>query len=270
MAAPEYRGSTSLIFPVRPGVIVKRPAEVWKESSAYTRLTQKIANNFLVERKILEALGAHPRIVKYHGWQDKPESLRGLLLSKASHGNLQRYLEANHDIPLSIRQRWCRQAVESIAYIHHHGVIHSDLRPNNFLVHATTPTSLDLWLCDFGGSTCEKLGVDGKQLPDPGFFDPNAEWVSTTATDIFSVGSVLYSIVSGHWPHRDLGPFKLEEDYRSYNERVEEHFRNREYPDVDGLFGGTIILGCWTNEYSSADDVLRALDQEIKTQECGS
>lgn len=65
MAAPEYRGSTSLIFPVRPGVIVKRPAEVWKESSAYTRLTQKIANNFLVERKILEALGAHPRIVKY-------------------------------------------------------------------------------------------------------------------------------------------------------------------------------------------------------------
>jgi hypothetical protein len=104
MAAPEHRGSTSLIFPVRPGVIVKHPAEVWKESSAYTRLTQKIANS-LVERKILEALGAHPSIVKYiivgaaccftanhpfryHGWQDKPESRRGLLLSKASYSNL--------------------------------------------------------------------------------------------------------------------------------------------------------------------------------------
>lgn len=253
-------------------MIVKQPAEVWRESPAYRRLTEKIANNFLVEQKILEALGAHPRIVKYHGWQDEPESLRGLLLSKASHGNLQRYLEANHDnIPLSIRQRWCRQVVESISYIHHHGVIHSDLRPDNFLVHATTPTSLDLWLCDFGGSTCEKLGVDGKQLPDPGFFDPNAECMSTTAIDIFSVGSLLYSIVSGHWPHRDPGPFKSAEDYRSYDERVEEHFRNREYPDVDGFFGGTIILGCWTKKYSSADDVLQALDQEIKmTRECGS
>lgn len=149
-------------------------------------------------------------------------------------------------------------------------MIHSDLRPDNFLVHATIPTSLDLWLCDFGGSTCEKLGVDGKQLPDPGFFDPNAEWVSTTATDIFSVGSVLYSIVSGHWPHRDPGPFKSAEDSRSYDKLVEERFKNREYPDVDQLFGGGIIHGCWTGKYSSADDVLQALDQEIKmTLDCG-
>jgi len=195
-----------------------------------------------------------------------------LLLSKASHGNLQHYLEANYDnIPLSVRQRWCRQAVESISHIHYYGVIHSELRPNNFLVHATTPTSLDLWLRDFGGSTCEKLGVDGNQLPDPGFFDPNAEWVSTIATDIFSIGSVLYSIVSGHWPHRGLGPFKSAEDYKTYDKQVEEYFRNQQYPDIDGLFGGTIILNCWTKEYSSADDVLHALDQEMKrTQECGS
>jgi len=46
--------------------MVKQPAEVWKQSSAYTKLTKKIENNFLVERKIFETLGAHPRIVKYH------------------------------------------------------------------------------------------------------------------------------------------------------------------------------------------------------------
>jgi hypothetical protein len=33
--------------------------------------------------------------------------------------------------------------------------------------------------------------LDGKHLPDPGFFDPNSDWVSHTATDIFSVGSIL-------------------------------------------------------------------------------
>jgi len=202
---------------------------------------------------------------RYHGWQDEPENLRGLLLSEASDGNLQQYLEANHDIlPLPTKKKWCRQAVESVSHIHRHGVIHSDLRPENYLVHATTPTSLDLWLCDFGGSTCEKLGVDGKQLPDPGFFDPNADWVATTAIDLFSVGSVLYSIVSGHWPHRDPGPFKSAEDCLSYDELVEDHFRNRKYPDVNGIFGGSIILGCWTGNYSSADDVLQALEQEIE------
>ena len=41
------------------------------------------------------------------------------------------------------------------------------------------------------------------------------------------LSSVLYSIVSGHWPHRDCGPF-LAEDYRIYNELVEGRFRNRE------------------------------------------
>ncbi|KAJ3578069.1 hypothetical protein NPX13_g2494 [Xylaria arbuscula] len=141
----------------------------------------------------------------YLGWQD---TVRGLLLAEASHGSLQRYLEENHDtISTPIRRKWCRQVVESIAYIHGRGVIHSDLRPDNFLVHAITPKSLDLWLCDFGGSTCEKLGLDGKHLPDPGFFNPNSEWVSTTATDIFSVGSILYAILTGHWPYRAPGPF---------------------------------------------------------------
>ena len=46
------------------------------------------------------------------------------------------------------------------------GVIHSDLRPENFLVDASTPTSFDLWLCDFGESVCKELDIDGGSLPD--------------------------------------------------------------------------------------------------------
>jgi serine/threonine protein kinase len=151
-------------------------------------------------------------------------------------------------------------------------VIHSDLRPDNFLVHSasTIPVSLDLWLCDFGGSTCERLGLDGKHLPDPGFFDPNSDWISTKATDIFSIGSILYTILTGHWPHRRPGPFKTIEEMESYDQLVENLFRQREFPDVTGLFAGEIILGCWRNEYVSADIVIEALDSEMASgNECG-
>lgn len=59
------RGPTSRFSRVEPGVILKYPVEVWRESSAYERLTNEIANNFSVERQIFDKLGEHPRIVKY-------------------------------------------------------------------------------------------------------------------------------------------------------------------------------------------------------------
>ncbi|KAH8912108.1 hypothetical protein BR93DRAFT_61583 [Coniochaeta sp. PMI_546] len=69
----------------------------------------------------------------------------------------------------------------------------------------------------------------------------NSEWVSTSATDIFSTESILYTIVTGHWPHRGPGPFKTPEDMEIYDQHVEELFRQSKFPDVEGLFGGRVI-----------------------------
>lgn len=75
-------------------------------------------------------------VIRYLGEAYPP--LTGLLLAEANQGNLQDYIENNRIIELSLRKKWCRQAAEAIDYIHAHGVIHSDLRPGNFLVHATS------------------------------------------------------------------------------------------------------------------------------------
>lgn len=124
---------------------------------------------------------------------------------------------------------------------------------------------MDLWLCDFGGSTCERLGLDGGHLPDSGFFDPNAAWSSTPSTDIFSVGSILYAILTGHWPYRDrrLSCFEEMEEYAKH---VDACFRDRKFPDTRGLHAGNIISGCWTNVFNSADEILQALS--LCEEEC--
>jgi serine/threonine protein kinase len=203
-------------------------------------------------------------IVRYLGYQDTIGMRQGLLLAEASHGNLQQYIDENNSvINLSLRKKWCRQTAESIAYLHSQGVIHSDLRPENFLVHDTPIASRDIWLCDFGGSTCEELDLDGGHLPDAGFFDPTQGHISTPATDIFSLGSILYTILTGHWPYKSPGPFKTGEEMDKYDQKVDLLFRQRKFPDVGGLMGGRVVMGCWMKEYSTAEEILCALKVEM-------
>jgi len=100
--------------------------------------------------------------------------------------------------------------------------------------------------------------LDGKGLPDAGFFDPNSAWVSTPATDIFSLGSVLYTILEGHWPYRDSGgSFDSMEEMEQYEAHVDSLFKQGIFPHIEGSFGVEIILRCWTKKYFSVDDILQ-------------
>lgn len=126
---------------------------------------------------------------------------------------------------------------------------------------------LDLWLCDFGGSTCEELGLDGKHLQDPGFFDPSLPCESQPMTDIFSIRALLYSILTGHWPFREpgLGPSKTTEECDSYRTVADQMFREGKLPNVDGILGGDVISGWWMKRFKSAEEVLQARDLAVKT-----
>ena len=206
--------------------------------------------------------------LRYLGHQDTVDNQQGLLLAEASHGSLQAYIdEKNTCMNIYLRKKWCRQTAEAIAYLHANGVIHSDLRPDNFLVHETTKTSLDLRLCDFGGSTCEELNLDGGHLPDDPFFDPTQAPASTAAIDIFSLGSIFYTILTGHWPYKPPGPFETAEEKFEYQRNVNFLFSQRKYPDVTGLIGGKVVVGCWTREYKTVKDVLRVLEVEMSVDD---
>ncbi|KAH8723528.1 kinase-like domain-containing protein, partial [Phaeosphaeriaceae sp. PMI808] len=132
----------------------------------------------------------------------------------------------------SLRYRWCIELAEGIVYIHSKGVIYLDMRLDNVLVNAT----LSLWLCDFGGSKCDELGLNGGYLPG----GPRLGFVSTLATDIFSLGSMLFIILTGYLPFTtglDGEPFT---NRRFYKEYVNESFKAGEFPVVTGLKFGDI------------------------------
>ncbi|KIV97856.1 hypothetical protein PV10_01560 [Exophiala mesophila] len=262
-----YVSSTSQFSRIGPGLVVKAPMEVSKENPNHKQLEEHNAKAIDVEAQILKRLGRHPRIVPFHGVNDT-----GILLSEAVHGNLQAYIDSNNPtIDTALRWKWSLQAAEAIAYLHEKGVIHSDLRPENYLVHATVEPrddvdpspSLDLWLCDFGGSVCEELGLDGGHLPDDPFFDHRKPWVSTRETDIFSLGSVFFNILTGYWPYREGPPPKSMEGIIAYEKEVNELFTASKFPDVSKSSGGNVIKGCWDYRYQTAQDVVEAIKREI-------
>ncbi|GAB0138420.1 hypothetical protein EsDP_00006655 [Epichloe bromicola] len=244
-----HHSTNAIVGRLEGNIVLKYPRYAWwdfPDAEQKHRAVQEAKTSFLIEGEILKVLGDHPRIVKFLGQSD-PEGFR---FAEADKGNLQQYI--NNWFPTmtpEIQAAWCLQATEAIAYLHSKGVIHSDLRPENYLLYSCPDGRADIRLCDFGGSTYGKLV--GLNIPDPGFFDPRKAPSSTEATDIFSLGSVFYTIMSGHWPHWVDG-----EDLFAYGCRVDELFEKGEFPMVSNLYGGSIIQGCWNDQYMTANDLL--------------
>ncbi|KKK12874.1 hypothetical protein AOCH_004971 [Aspergillus ochraceoroseus] len=221
-------GSTAFVTRIKYGLVLKTPRYSWWHLSAEpTRdLVKDIKKSFEVEEQILQILGPHPRVIPFLGVSHNP---RGLQFAEANGGNLQAFLDQHIGTTSpALRLKWCSQAAEAVCFIHQKGVIHSDLRVENFLLHNS-----DLLLCDFGGSASGT--IDGGHLPDSGFFNPSKPWVSTKATDIFSLGSVFYTIMTDHWPYRSPGQFTSVEDKLSYCDMVDNLFSSNNFPPTEEL-----------------------------------
>jgi len=107
--------------------------------------------------------------------------------------------------------KWMRRAVKLLAtvaravhYAHQHGVLHRDLKPHNILVDAEDQPHLT----DFGlAKLLEQdtgLTLSEAVLGSPAYMSPEQAAGKTrhltTATDVYSLGAVLYTLLTGRAP----------------------------------------------------------------------
>ncbi len=107
--------------------------------------------------------------------------------------------EANASLIVTI----CR----AVHYAHQHGVLHRDLKPGNILLDgAGVPHVADFGLAKLARSDgeFEHLSLTGQVLGSPGYMSPEqASGKSrdlTIATDVFSLGAILYRLLTGRVP----------------------------------------------------------------------
>ncbi|KAF1973458.1 kinase-like protein [Bimuria novae-zelandiae CBS 107.79] len=184
----------------------------------------------------------------------------GLLLSEANRGDLQSYIDSETSyIHEALRKKWSFQVAKAVAHVHEQGVIHMNLSTTNVLLHQTGQT-INAILADFGGSRCPALGLSGNLIPDDPYLDPQLTEFNLPKVDVFSLGVIIYIIMTGHYPFHERPAPDNEEMYK-YGERVQKLYQNGEFPDLSSVPYGDVIAGCCCERrFETAKEVVVALE----------
>jgi tetratricopeptide (TPR) repeat protein len=170
-----------------------------------------LAERFARERSILAAL-EHPHIARLLDAGVAEDGQPYLAIEYVEGAPLTAYCD-RHRLPLAARLGLMLQVLSAVQYAHQNLVIHRDLKPANILV---TPQG-QVRLLDFGiaklmtegGQAGEtELTQQGGRALTPDYASPEqiAGGAVSTASDVYSLGVVLYGLLCGQRPyqlHRD-------------------------------------------------------------------
>ncbi len=167
--------------------------------------TEPVLRRFLQERQILAEL-EHPNIARLLDGGTASDGTPYIVMERIDGEPLTAYAEKHK---LSVRQKLelFRQIAAAVQYAHQKLIVHRDLKPGNILVDADgVPKLLDFGiakLLDAELAGAEALTATGFQLMTPDYASPEQVQGKqvTVASDIYSLGAVLYELLSGARPH---------------------------------------------------------------------
>lgn len=147
----------------------------------------------------LQAKLDHPNIAAVHNAFWEGENL--VLVMELIEGRSVRSVLEAQRLPLTTALDYARQALSALSYAHAHGVIHRDISPANMMISHTGV----LKLTDFGlAKGPADVGVSRNGAPLGSLYYMPPEQVrgaeADTRSDIYSLGAVLYELVTGKRP----------------------------------------------------------------------
>jgi len=97
------------------------------------------------------------------------------------------------------------EVADALDYAHRHGVIHRDIKPENILLHDGRPMVADFGIAlAVSAAAGGRMTETGLSLGTPHYMSPEqatAEKEITARSDVYSLASVLYEMLSGQPPH---------------------------------------------------------------------
>ena len=176
-----------------------------------------VRSRFLYERQILAFLN-HPNIARLLDGGTTEDGLPYFVMEFVDGKAIDEYCESHH-LPVDARLELFLKACAAVEYAHRNLIVHRDLKPSNILITGDgTPKLLDfgiakLLLPDHPQLAPAQTSLVMRALT-PEYASPEqmrGEPV-TTSTDVYSLGVLLYQLLTGKKAHRfnTLTPAEIE------------------------------------------------------------
>jgi serine/threonine protein kinase/tetratricopeptide (TPR) repeat protein len=186
----------------------------------------EILRRFRNERQALAALD-HPSIVRLLDAGSTEEGLPYLIMEYVEGARIDEYCDI-HKLSIAERLQLFRAVCLAVQYAHETLVIHRDLKPSNILI---TKEGV-VRLLDFGiAKVLNPQWSPDRPLTQSGWRPMTPEYASpeqlsgasvTKKTDIYSLGVLLYELLTGHRPYRIRRDYTLDSERHRYNEEPEK------------------------------------------------
>ncbi len=147
----------------------------------------------------------HPNIVAVYDWGQLKNTYY-IVMEKVEGENLRDLISNRGPLPLPIAINIAKQVASALSFAHRRGVIHRDIKPHNILITEDGTAKV----ADFGIAQ-----ADSTSLTQEGMVVGTAQYISpeqaeglpaTEASDIYSLGIVLFEMLTGKSPFQGDTP----------------------------------------------------------------
>ena len=167
--------------------------------------SEEVIRRFLHERQILARL-EHPNIARLLDGGLTPDGEPYFAMEFVDGEPITKWC-LKHDPPIEERLRLFRAAAAAVAFAHRNLIVHRDLKPSNVMVTADGQVKL----LDFGIAKLLEAEESDPALTRTGLYMLTPEYAApeqvlgsavTTATDVYTLGTLLYELLTGQRAHR--------------------------------------------------------------------